>query len=206
MKQGYCPWPRRTVEGHSKDPAYGCWENMIQRCTNPNATKYENYGGRGISVHPSFISFRSFIEHIGPRPSDKHSINRIDNSGNYEPGNVEWATYTEQASNTRCLRKTGSGIEIHGKYFRFKWKGKHMKFSSLEEAAAAKDTIYGAGNWIVLAGFLSAFLLGGCVSSGKLASCERDKQELRKQVEDPDCDRVVWQCFAKEHNRMKRGK
>lgn len=64
----------------------------------------------------------------------------------------------------------------------------------------------GKGNWILLAGFLSASLLGGCVSSEKLASCERDKQELQKQVEDPDCDRVVWQCFAKEHNRMKRGK
>ena len=66
----------------------------------------------------------------------------------------------------------------------------------------------GKGNWILLAGFLGASFLGisGCVSSSELASCEQDRKELNFQLENPDCGRVVWQCSAKEHNRMKRGK
>jgi hypothetical protein len=98
-KQGYCPYPRRKISGISKDSAYGCWENMIQRCTNPRSTKYYNYGGRGIKVSPEFLTFDNFIKHIGPRPSAGYSIDRIDNDGNYEPGNVRWATYVEQRAN-----------------------------------------------------------------------------------------------------------
>lgn len=102
MNQGYCKWPRKIHDGITKNIAYGCWENMIQRSTNPNATGYENYGGRGISVFPLWkISFKEFINHIGPRPSKKHSIDRINNDGNYEPGNVRWATNTEQSANKR---------------------------------------------------------------------------------------------------------
>lgn len=67
----------------------------------------------------------------------------------------------------------------------------------------------GKGNWLLLAGFLGASFLTGCVSSEKLESCEKSRKELnfqlKRELENPDCDRVVWQCFAKEHNRMKRG-
>jgi len=83
---------------------------MRRRCTNPTHVAYKYYGGRGIKVCDEWMSFESgfdeFIEHIGPAPSEDHSVDRIDVNGDYEPGNVKWATALEQAKNTRqYLRK-----------------------------------------------------------------------------------------------------
>jgi len=148
MRRGWCHWPRRGHTGRSKDPAYKCWENMVQRATNPKATKAHNYVGRGIDVHPTWKhSFIAFIEHIGPRPSTSHSIDRIDNSKGYYPGNVRWATAVEQAKNMRCHRHGGTGIEKHGRWYRFTYRGKVQKYLSWEEAAEAKDNLYGKGSW-----------------------------------------------------------
>lgn len=75
---------------------------MIQRCTNPKETGYRHYGGRGIHVCDVWLSdFEAFFEHVGPRPSKDLSLDRIDVDGNYEPGNVRWATRREQALNKR---------------------------------------------------------------------------------------------------------
>jgi len=96
-----------TTHGRSSEQVYKVWTQMIQRCTNPNDTAYPEYGGRGITVHEDWIGrggFERFIEHIGKRPSDQHTVDRIDNNGNYEPGNVRWATSSEQARNTRRSR------------------------------------------------------------------------------------------------------
>lgn len=85
-----------------------------QRCINPNNLAYSNYGGRGIEF--KFPSIRTFTEwvldNIGPRPSAFHSIDRIDNSRHYEPGNLRWATKTEQARNKRVYRRTKNGERI----------------------------------------------------------------------------------------------
>lgn len=106
MINGYCAYPRRRKSNTTKNSAYKCWENMIQRCYNPKANKYDIYGVRGINVHPIWkSSFMEFITYIGPRPSHQHSIDRIDVNGAYVPGNVRWATHKEQNENKRIIRK-----------------------------------------------------------------------------------------------------
>lgn len=78
------------------------WRSMISRCTNNNDHSYKNYGGRGISVCKRWLdSFEAFYADIGPKPSPELSIDRIDNEGNYELGNVRWATAKQQANNKR---------------------------------------------------------------------------------------------------------
>lgn len=88
-----------------RTPEQGALINIIQRCTNPNNPQYSSYGGRGITVCDRWRhSFENFLADMGPRPSDKHSIDRIDNDGNYEPGNCRWATQREQCRNKRSNR------------------------------------------------------------------------------------------------------
>lgn len=90
-----------SIRGH-KTAEYRIWCGMIQRCTNPNVKAFSRYGGRGIRVCDEWSTFEVFLADVGPRPSAAHSIDRYpDNDGNYEPGNVRWATQSEQ-----CLNKT----------------------------------------------------------------------------------------------------
>jgi len=92
-------------------PEYSAWHGMRQRCENPNATSYEHYGGRGIRLCEEWRrSFEAFFECVGPRPSARHSLDRIDVDGHYEPGNVRWATIEEQNRNKRStMRENVSG-------------------------------------------------------------------------------------------------
>ena len=94
---------RNTTHGLGKPPEYNTWANMIQRCHNPDHPKFRYWGGRGISVCAEWReSFAAFLAYVGPRPSPRHSIDRFpDNSGDYEPGNVRWATQKEQVANSR---------------------------------------------------------------------------------------------------------
>lgn len=93
---------RVRSHGNRESLEYGSWTNMKQRCLNPNNTKYSYYGGRGISIAPQWIkSFAQFLHDVGRRPTNLHSLDRINVNGNYEPGNVRWATKKEQAVNRR---------------------------------------------------------------------------------------------------------
>lgn len=81
-------------------PEYDIWKAMRMRCRNPNNVSYVNYGGRGIEVCDRWYkSFSNFIQDVGKRPDSKLTLDRIDNNGNYEPGNVRWATRTVQQFN-----------------------------------------------------------------------------------------------------------
>jgi hypothetical protein len=88
---------------------YYAWQSMIQRCTRATHPKFNLYGGRGIMVCDRWRhSFLNFFKDIGPRPHVGLSIDRINNDGNYEPGNVRWADATTQARNKRQRKKRGS--------------------------------------------------------------------------------------------------
>jgi hypothetical protein len=82
---------------------YRAWQGMIRRCYDPKHPSYQYYGLRGISVCDEWRqSFLSFYEHIGPKTSPEYELDRINNNGNYEPGNIRWATKKEQHRNTRA--------------------------------------------------------------------------------------------------------
>jgi len=89
-------------------PEYYVWAEMVQRCTNTAHPQYRDYGGRGVAVE--FRSFDEFIEEVGRRPSPDLTIDRIDNDRGYAPGNVRWATYTEQRLNQRRMKPSKGGI------------------------------------------------------------------------------------------------
>lgn len=98
--------PGRAL-GMSREPVYKVWVAMCQRCSNENGPSARIYMDRGIHVTPEWLGpggFARFYEHMGPRPSRNHSIDRINNAGHYEPGNVRWATAKEQSHNSRRVR------------------------------------------------------------------------------------------------------
>lgn len=115
----YC---KPCVNGHVRNykarmraerPLNPIWEGMIGRCANPNNKDYERYGGRGITVCQRWLdSYDAFESDMGERPPGS-SIDRIDNDGNYEPGNVRWASSAEQSRNTRTNHPVTFNGETH---------------------------------------------------------------------------------------------
>lgn len=95
---------RNTKHAMHGTAEYRCWRNIRQRCFNPKNGRYDDYGGRGITMCEEWRdSFASFYAHVGPRP-DGCTLDRINNDGNYEPGNVRWATAEQQRHNKRTRR------------------------------------------------------------------------------------------------------
>lgn len=88
------------THGRSKTPEHNAWCLMKARCHNKNHPRYSEWGGRGIKVCDEWLhNFPQFLKDVGFRPSKDHSIDRIDNNGDYCPGNVRWATRKQQSSN-----------------------------------------------------------------------------------------------------------
>ncbi len=97
---------KRTAE-------YETWLNIRTRCRDVSRKDYKLYGGRGIKMCPEWMGdFSAFLAHVGPRPSSKHSIDRIDNARGYEPNNCRWVTAEEQANNRRSNRLYNFGGEM----------------------------------------------------------------------------------------------
>jgi hypothetical protein len=129
----------RTKHGMCGTPEYRTWSDMIQRCTNPNDGEYHNYGARGIKICDRWLTAKNFLKDMGEKPEGMQ-IERIDNDGNYEPGNCCWATPKEQARNrrgvkliityrgkTQCLTDWAEELGVHratlwSRLYRAKWQ------------------------------------------------------------------------------------
>jgi len=104
-RHGYCR------PGGKHHWLYGRWNAMKQRCFNPNQAHYERYGGRGIKVCEAWLDFANFLADMGEPPDRSYTLERDDNNKGYEPGNVRWATRSEQRANSR----TGTVGSRHGR-------------------------------------------------------------------------------------------
>src|SRR5262245_23331973 len=141
VRHGYCTKQAKT-------PAeYGVWIEMRRRCFNPRNKSWHNYGGRGITMCDRWRkSFDAFLTDMGSRPSSRHSIERIDNDGDYEPGNCCWATAKEQRANQRVALKPV--IRSDGK-----------RYVSIAEAAEDNETFISSitsvcrGKWATTHGY-----------------------------------------------------
>lgn len=92
---------RFTTHGKSKSPIYAVWNAMIQRCHSPDNVQYPDYGGRGITVCQEWRIFENFYKDVGDPPFKGAMLERVNNDLGYNPGNIIWATRTEQNNNTR---------------------------------------------------------------------------------------------------------
>lgn len=113
---------RRYLVGHNKlqhggarkgdhIPEYAVWTSMKQRCNDPNLISYKNYGGRGITVCDRWLDFGNFMEDMGPRPTLRHTIERLDNNRGYSPDNCVWMLYAEQARNKRTVKLNAEAVK-----------------------------------------------------------------------------------------------
>ena len=91
---------------------YRAWLAMCARCAKPNHPAWKNYGARGITVCERWRQFSTFLSDMGRKPSPEFSLDRINNNGNYEPGNCRWATWAQQANNRRTNKRNSNALPL----------------------------------------------------------------------------------------------
>lgn len=101
--------------GYNRTPTYYTWSNMLARCSNPKASRYEQYGGRGIAVCDRWLSFENFLNDMGERPEGL-SLDRIDPDGGYSKENCRWASTSQQSNN----RRNNVFVDYEGKRYTIK--------------------------------------------------------------------------------------
>jgi hypothetical protein len=121
---------RVTIDGRSKTREYAAFSMAKSRCTNSRLVDWKDYGGRGIEFR--FASFEQFLADVGPRPSAKHSLDRIKTDGHYEVGNVRWATQLEQNKNQRRNTALAELAVIKERLDALEWRGATYAIAPLE--------------------------------------------------------------------------
>lgn len=143
---------RATTHGlGTKAPEYEAWKGLSKRCANENTKCYNRYGGRGVTVCNRWRGvdgYPNFLSDMGKKPTAEHSLDRINNDGNYEPNNCRWATKAQQARNTGLRVDNISGIKgVTWDKLKCKWqasisvnsKSIHLGYSTnIEEVKAAR--------------------------------------------------------------------
>lgn len=109
---------KSRTHGMRYTPEYHVWVSMLDRCRNPNNPAWSRYGGRGICVCESWYRFENFIADMGRRPSPDLEIDRLDNDGNYEPGNCAWRTRQQNLLNRRPQLRERNGRLLPADVFR----------------------------------------------------------------------------------------
>lgn len=129
---GNPPQLRAYKHGKSQSAENAAWRAAKKRCYNPKDSKFKDYGARGIHMCDEWLhDFAAFYEHVGPRPSSKYSLDRKDVNGNYEPGNVRWATAEEQANNQRkTLKAVVNGELLTASQIAIRYGFKHKTIAS----------------------------------------------------------------------------
>lgn len=143
---------RNSTHGMSASREYSAWQGLKNRCNAPNSHSYENYGGRGIKVHPRWQdSFEAFYSDMGECP-DGYTIDRINNDGDYEPGNCRWADRNVQQFNRRTPKNSLTGVtgvrqRVDGRWLAsLKFRDVHLlykTFPTFEEALKARTEAEG---------------------------------------------------------------